>query len=193
MGFRDDFRFFMGARLTETPKVGVPLHEAAELADLIVREIAPYSEYLLVAGSIRRARPQIGDVDLVVLPKDLDELLEALDRLGFHGGNRIQRKSMEGLPVEIYIAHHQEELGALSLYATGDRIWNIALRRKAQKKGWTLNQYGLFDARTLKPVLQSAFEGDFLEALNLPWHDPQDRSLLHQDEDRSRMGGPEEE
>lgn len=179
MSLHDDVRIYLGASLRETPKVRIPLEEADEIADYYADILAPYCQYLIVAGSVRRRRPEVGDIEFVALPNDLDELLDVLDGGGFRGGKRIMRKLDDGLLIEVYIAHKPEELGAMSLAVTGDRQLNVAMRKKAKDRGLTLNQYGLWDARTMKRYLQSVYEGDFFKALGMPWHEPEDRSLIH--------------
>jgi hypothetical protein len=186
MGFRNEVRIFMGGKIAETPKVRIPLEEATEMADEIGQDLAPLCEYLMVVGSIRRSRPEVGDIEFVALPKDLNVFLHALDQKGFHGGKRIMKKMLGAMPVEIYIAHKPEELGALTFATTGDRLWNVAMRKKAMSKGWTLNQYGLYDAKTTRPVLESIYEGDYFEALGVDWHEPSERSLLQREKGQKR-------
>lgn len=193
MGFRNEVRIFMGGKIAETPKVRIPLEEAQEMADEIGMDLAPLCEYLLVVGSIRRERPVVGDIEFVALPKDLNVFLHALDQKGFHGGKRIMKKLLGAMPVEIYIAHKPEELGALTFATTGDRLWNVAMRKKAMSKGWTLNQYGLWDAKTTRPVLESIYEGDYFDALGVDWHEPEERSLLQREKGQKvSMNGPKD-
>jgi DNA polymerase (family 10) len=154
-----------------------PLARAEEVADGIVEELRPLSDVILVAGSIRRRRPEIGDIDIVVLPKDVPSFVEALEEQGFSGGMRRKSMVIEGLNTEIYIAHDPKELGAMLFYATGDQVWNFAMRRKAQREGWKLNQYGLFDAKTGAVITQTPDERDFFDSLGVEYHIPEDRSL----------------
>lgn len=166
----------------------IPLRRAREIAERLRRKILPWSIFAAVAGSVRREKPQIGDIELVVLPKNLHKFLEHLADLGFMGGERIQRKIERGVKLEIYIAHKPEELGALLLTLTGDWQFNVALRQIAKRQGWLLNQYGLYDAKTGETLLQSPYEEDFLGALGVDYHTPQERSVADRSAGKSQMG-----
>jgi DNA polymerase/3'-5' exonuclease PolX len=158
------------------------------MAEVISDAIAPLCRHLLVAGAIRRAHSEVGDIELVALPGDLDSFLEGLGALGYHGGRRSRRKLLDGFPIEIHVAHAPEELGALTLATTGDRLMNIALRKKATARGWMLNPYGLWDARTLRPVLVSAYEGDYFDKLGMDYIEPESRSLLNEERAAADLG-----
>lgn len=165
----------LGRRVKKT----IPLAKAQKLATQALREIESHIQVALVAGSIRRERPQVGDVELVILPKngDLEGLLLHLKKLGYEGGDRIQKKIMNGVPIELYIAHKVDEMGAMLFMYTGDWQHNIAMRSIAKRRGWKLDQYGIWDAKTGKPLLQSPDERDFYDFLGVDWHDPEDRSF----------------
>lgn len=171
----------LGRRVKKT----FPLEVGDEIAELVAAPLRPISDAVVVAGSVRRRRPEIGDVELVVLPKDLDELLKRLASFGFTGGDRIQKgtaytgqgKHAKPVPVEIYIAHKPEEMGAMVLMYTGDYVSNISLRSIAKRAGWKLDQYAIWDAKTGKKLLQSPDERDFYDFLGVDWHDPEDRSF----------------
>lgn len=163
------------------------LAQAERLAARVEKTLAPYSDFILVVGSVRRKAPTVGDIELVVLPKDLEEFLKILEEEGFHGGTRKQVGTVRGMPVEIYLAHDPKEIGGLVFMYTGDFTFNIAMRAKAKKRGLKLNQYGIW--RGAKPVLQSDDEVDFFEFLDVRYHEPEERSLATRSKaKRARMG-----
>jgi hypothetical protein len=151
------------------------LAQAERLAARIEKTLAPYSDFILVVGSVRRKAKTVGDIELEVLPKDLEEFLKILEEEGFRGGTRKQVGAVRGMPVEIYLAHDPKEIGGLVFMYTGDFTFNIAMRRKAKRRGLKLNQYGIW--KGAKPVLQSDDEVDFFEFLDVRYHEPEERSL----------------
>jgi DNA polymerase (family 10) len=68
-------------------------------------------------------------------------------------------------------------MGAMLFMYTGDFVHNISMRSIAKRRGWKLDQYGIWDAKTGKPLLQSPDERDFYDFLGVDWHDPEDRSF----------------
>jgi hypothetical protein len=158
-------------------KVRVPIAEAERIADRVAGEIRPLARSAILVGSIRRRRFEVADVEYVVLPKDLNEFHAAVRRLGYAVGpkRRIYRHVIGGLPVELYVAHSPKEMGGLVLMYTGDFVWNIAMRSKAKRMGYKLDQYGISKAGRF--VLQSPDEREFFDFLGMEWHWPEQRSL----------------
>lgn len=168
----------------------VSISTAKAISEEVVEGLAPYSEVVLVAGSIRRKKKDIGDIDIIVLPKDLEDLTDYLDASGWAGGPRKQTKKVKGINVEVHVVHRPEELGGHLFMYTGDQIFEIAMRSKAKREGWKLNQYGIYDAKTGAVILESADERDFFDALGVPYHTPEERSL--KDRKKASMGYFEE-
>lgn len=192
MGFQD-YPIEMGAEmlieLGRRVKKTVPLATADQLAEIILNQLRPLCEVAIVAGSVRRRKPEVGDIEFVVLPKDLSQFLKFLSLHNFKGGDRIQKGSLHlghgrDLTVEVYIAHDPKELGAMLFMYTGDFQHNIAMRSIAKRQGWKLDQYGIWDAATGEPLLQSPDERDFYDFLGVKWHDPEDRGF----KDRRKKG-----
>ena len=119
-------------------------------------ELIPYLsetsglDQIVAAGSLRRGKETIGDLDLLVTgPK----APEALERFVNHpkahavlgkGPNKASiQYGLEGLQVDLRALPH-ESYGAAMQYFTGSKEHNIILRLRAQKLGLTLNEYGLF-------------------------------------------------
>lgn len=157
------------------PKARVPAEKGWKIARQVKRQLASYAEAIIVAGSLRRRELTVGDVELVVLPNDVGEFIDHVAQMGYTGGNRIRKKMVDGLTVELYIAHAPEEMGSMVQMYSGDYLLNIALRSRAKRMGLKYDQYGL--TKDGRVVLQSPDERDFFEYLGMAWHEPEQRSL----------------
>lgn len=121
------------------------------------------------AGSFRRGRDTIGDLDLLVLADDpvavmqrFVEYDEVTDVLA-HGETKSSVVLRSGIQVDLRIVP-EASYGAALHYFTGSKAHNIALRKLAQQKQWKLNEYGLFDGDT---VVAGKTEDDVFAALDL--------------------------
>lgn len=168
----------LGAARPRRQKKRIPIARARRIAREIERFLRPFSKALVVAGSIRRGLQEVGDVEFVVLPKDLDEFVEILEEEGFRVGPSIRKATtvVNRVPVELYIAHGREELGSMLLRRTGDWQMNIAMSAQAKRMGYLLNEYGIWTPEG-EPVLQSPDEREFFDFLGIDWHWPEERSL----------------
>ena len=107
---------------------------------------------VMVAGSYRRRRETVGDLDLVVTTAHAgavgDKLVayENVAEILAHGGTRTTVVLRSGLQVDVR-AIPEESYGAALLYFTGSKAHNIALRAIAVHRGWKLNEYGLFSGK----------------------------------------------
>ena len=102
-----------------------------------------------MAGSLRRGKETIGDLDLISSDKRAIRLLESFPgvaQLLESGQKRASVKLKGGTQVDLRV-FGEDEKGAALLYFTGSKDHNIALRSIALQKGWKLNEYGLFDAK----------------------------------------------
>jgi DNA polymerase (family 10) len=107
---------------------------------------------VVVAGSYRRRRDTIGDLDVLVTTKNgiavgnkLTEY-ENVAQILAHGPTRTTVVLRSGLQVDVR-AVPEESYGAALLYFTGSKAHNIALRGLANRHGWKLNEYGLFSGK----------------------------------------------
>jgi hypothetical protein len=147
-------------------------------ADRMSAWLAARGDTFVLVGSMRRGRPYVGDIEFVVLPKDLRDFHEAMTKVGFRSGEKRRNyvgAGYYGVPVEIYVAHAPDELGAMMLAYTGDYLFNIAMRSKAKRMGYRMDQYGIWKGNT--PVLQSADEREFFDFLGMDYHTAEERSL----------------
>jgi DNA polymerase (family 10) len=149
---------------------------AAELAEAL-RQV-PGVEDVTPAGSLRRGRETVGDVDLLVTGPDaaaaLDRFLacpEVVEVLG-RGENKASAKlGREGLQVDVR-ALPRENFGAALQYFTGSKEHNVALRARAVRMGLKLSEYGLFRAQEETRVAGETEAGVY-QALGLAWIPPE--------------------
>jgi DNA polymerase (family 10) len=132
---------------------------------------------IAVAGSLRRRRETVGDLDMLVTAKDgaavggrlaaYDSVVEVLA----HGPTRTTVVLRSGMQVDVR-AVPEESYGAALLYFTGSKAHNIALRGLAIARGWKLNEYGLFSGRRR---IAGATEEDVYRKLGLAFIPPEMR------------------
>ncbi len=127
------------------------------------------------AGSLRRRRETVGDLDFVVAARDFEAVARAFVELPdvVHVHARGETKTMvrlaSGLDADLRVVE-PECHGAALCYFTGSKAHNVALRRLAQRKGFKLNEYGLFrgDRR-----VAGRTEEEVYEALGLDFIPPE--------------------
>lgn len=106
---------------------------------------------LIVAGSVRRKKETIGDVDILVVADDSKPIMDyfvslpEVERIYAYGETKSAVKMKSGLDVDLRVVP-EESYGAALNYFTGSKEHNVALREIAIKKGYKLNEYGLFKA-----------------------------------------------
>jgi DNA polymerase (family 10) len=135
------------------------------------------------AGSLRRGRETIGDLDLLVTGSNAVAALEAVathpkvqEILG-RGENKTSVKfGREGLQVDVRALDH-DSFGAAMQYFTGSKEHNVALRQRAIRMGYKLSEYGLFRIEDDVRVAGSTEEGIY-EMLGLQWIPPELRENL---------------
>jgi hypothetical protein len=180
---------YLGASKVRKKK-RIPLARAEDIAEDVVAELEPFSEFLMVAGSIRRRDKEIGDVEVVVLPKgwdhpdDLRDFYALLWELGYSGGERKQWRMTDGVKTEVYITLHPDEVGGHVFMYTGDWQFNVAMRNKAKRMGYKLDQYGIWKGDEI--VVAGPDEGVFFEFLDVDWHEPEERSLARRTPEERR-------
>jgi DNA polymerase (family X) len=149
---------------------------AGELIEYL--RAVPGVEKVTPAGSLRRAKETVGDLDLLVTGPGAAEALEKFvihprvhEVLG-KGPNKASIKfGLESLQVDLR-ALATESYGAALLYFTGSKEHNIVLRSRAQKMGLTLNEYALARLDDESPVA-SATEEEIYKVLGLDWIPPE--------------------
>ncbi len=159
------------------------LAQAQKTADSAVERFRPYCSKIEIAGSVRRARRFVNDIDIVLIPTDryaFDRVLMemAVEATGSPrvemSGPKIARVLYQGIQLDIYYAT-PETFPTLLLIRTGSKRHNIYLAARAKEKGWRLhaNGDGLWDADSHR--LAGDTEESIFEALGLPYKEPEKR------------------
>jgi DNA polymerase (family 10) len=156
-----------------------PLGRALPLAEDIVRRLkdsAPVGQ-IEIAGSIRRRRETIGDIDILVTsakPREVMDVfvgLSHVSRVLAQGKTKSSVVTDDGLQVDLRVVD-EDSFGAALQYFTGSKEHNIRLREMAVKAGLKINEYGVFKGATEKKV-GGREELDIYAALGLPWMAPE--------------------
>ncbi len=153
-------------------------------ADRSARELADYLlevqgvDRVTPAGSLRRGKETIGDVDLLVTGSKTSSALDhfvkfpGVSEVLGHGDKKASAKiGSEGLQVDVR-ALDESSYGAALLYFTGSKAHNVAVRDRAVRMGFRLNEYGLFRGEGEQRVA-GADEEEVYDKLGLPWITPE--------------------
>src|SRR5713226_3239644 len=177
----EDYRRIAGRFLLDT---------AEELAEKLVEHLLAASgiEKVTPAGSLRRGRETVGDLDILVTGNGCTEaesrqtLIEHLLRFPglmdviAQGENKVSFRHRNGMQVDVRLLP-PNSFGAAMQYFTGAKAHNVALRQRALKMGFTLNEYALATLEDEKPVA-GATEEEIYAKLKLDFIPPELRENL---------------
>jgi len=183
LGEKTEAKILRGLSETRRVENRMLLGEALPLAEELIGRLSATGQFerLEYAGSLRRGRETIGDLDLLAVaevPKDSSEAFISLadvEEVLAHGETKASVRLSNGMQVDLRIIP-PESIGAAMQYFTGSQAHNIALRKRAVAKGWKLNEYGLYDAS--ERVLAGEDEAAIYEQLGLQSIPPELREDL---------------
>jgi DNA polymerase (family 10) len=158
------------------------LDTAYETAQQLTRYLKEFGgvEEVTPAGSLRRGRETVGDLDLLVTGRDHAGIADHFARfpevaqLLAKGEDKVSVKLQNDLQVDVRLLD-RESYGAALQYFTGSKEHNVALRERAKKRGWKLSEYGLFQG---EEALARRSEEEIYAKLDLPWIPPELRENL---------------
>jgi len=158
----------MGGKLTDGKKID---RKDARLILHTFLNLFPLSTQCEIAGSYRREKYILGDLDVVF--EDTPAVRRRLSSLwGFQKNGKVKRSGLfMGMQIDVNLAT-VENWGAMLLFATGSGKFNINMRGIAKRRGYKLNQYGLWNGET---CLASKTEHEIFNVLNLPYQLPEER------------------
>jgi DNA polymerase (family 10) len=172
--------------------VRVGLREAARIGEQLVVELAGHPDALRVelAGSVRRRKPSIRDLDVLVAAANAPAVAEAFKRLEqveeviLDGQRRASVRLRGGLQADLRLVG-VESFGAGLHYFTGSKMHNIAIRVRANRRKLAVTEHGVFHRTTRRRpknrhhhevfprMLPGAREADIFGAVGLPFIPPE--------------------
>lgn len=131
------------------------IHDVLPFARVVVEKLKAVTgvTHLDIAGSLRRRKETIGDIDLIATTSKPSELarkfkaLQEVDDVLEEGSSKLMVRYVNGLQGDLLILK-PDEYGAALVHFTGSREHNILLRERAIKKGMKLSEHGLFRGET---------------------------------------------
>jgi DNA polymerase (family 10) len=180
----------MGPKMVETIEQGLRLIQkrSAEHRDLLgialpvvrriiqqLRQSCPEIDKIEVAGSTRRWRPTVGDIDLLATSQNPARVIDCfaslplVDHVDSRGANKATVRLNNGLQVDFYVLDPAHYISLLNHF-TGSKEHNIRLRDLALNKGYHLNEYGLFKNEKRMPT---ETEEEIYNTLGLDWIPPE--------------------
>ena len=155
-GFRQksEENILKGIQALKTKKGRVALNKILPIAEKIKEELksVPEAKKVVIAGSIRRREPTIGDIDILVLSDkptkvmDFFEKLPEIAEIYGRGETKLSARLKDGIDIDLRVIK-KSSFGAALQYFTGNKAHNIKLRQIARRRGYKLNEYGLFKGK----------------------------------------------
>ena len=177
----EDYRRISGRFLIDAAEA-----EANKLTEYLAK--FPGIDRITPAGSLRRGRETVGDLDILVTGTACCSDTERANAVQYvakypplmdviaRGDNKISFRLRSDMQVDVRLLP-PESFGAAMQYFTGSKTHNVALRQRALKMGYTLNEYSLADLKTEKPVAGRT-EEEIYAKLKLDYIPPELRENL---------------
>jgi DNA polymerase (family 10) len=155
------------------------LGDILPVAETIKKRLSavPGTREISLAGSIRRRKETIGDVDILAASEDPQKIinefcqLQEIDRILGKGPTKSSIVLTSGVQVDLRVVDKDQYWAAL-VYFTGSKAHNIALRRRALDRNQKLNEYGITSLADGK-MLAGQTEQDLYRLLDLPYIEPE--------------------
>jgi len=180
MGAKTEENILRGIKLYRSSKGRILLGKALPLAEKVIAElknsVSSYIEKISPAGSLRRGKETIGDIDILVSSSNSSPIMDAFTNFSFVEGVLAKGKTKssvltnDGLQIDLRVVS-PDSFGAALQYFTGSKSHNINLRERAIRKGLKINEYGVFTQKGEK--LAGKNEEDVYASLSLPLIPPE--------------------
>lgn len=166
-----------GIALFKTSQQRISLGTALPVVKRIVSimEKIPGVKAIQPAGSLRRMRETIGDIDILVSGSDGKEIINAfvsmpgVNEILVSGDTKGSVRIEDGLQVDLRVVD-EDAYGSALQYFTGSKAHNIHIRELAKKKGLKISEYGIFKG---EKKIGGETEDDIYKALGMDWVPPE--------------------
>jgi len=152
----------------------VKLNKAKAIAEKYLNLLKPYCQRIEIAGSIRREKPEVGDIELIVIVKDIKGFSKEINKLekvkGEPTGKYTQRVLPEGIFLDCFIAN-ERNWGLIYAIRTGSAEFNI----KVLACGWVKAGYRSINGMLTKDgkEIEMREEKDLFNLIGIPYVEPE--------------------
>ena len=177
MGVKSESTILEGIASLARRSGRIPLGRAYPLAQQIITTLKRVKGVVAAesAGSLRRMRSTVGDLDILVASKDSAAVMEAfinlpgVSRVLGKGETKSSIEFTDGVRAQVWV-HAPEKFGTALQYATGSKDHNVQLRQIALAKGLSLSEHSF---TTAKGEIFCTTEQEVYKTLGLPWIPPE--------------------
>ncbi len=186
-GAKTEETILKGLAIAEEAGVRMRWADAESVVDALLRHMdgEPAIQQMEVAGSYRRGRDTIGNLDLLV---EASNVTAAMDRFGSfvqvqetiaRGETKMAVRLASGLQVDLRVVP-AESFGAALQYFTGSKDHNVVVRSRAKQRGLKVSDWGVFriedaDGEPKETYIAGRTEEEVYAAVGLPWFPPEMR------------------
>lgn len=186
-GAKTEETILKGLAIAEEAGVRMRWADAETVVDALLRHMdgEPAIQQMEIAGSFRRGRETIGDLDLLV---DATDVSVAMDRFGAfvqvqetlaRGETKMAVRLVSGLQVDLRVVP-AESFGAALQYFTGSKDHNVVVRSRAKQRGLKVSDWGVFRVEEANGAAKETYlagrtEEEVYAAVGLPWFPPEMR------------------
>lgn len=180
-GERTESQMAKGLGLMESSKgrllLGIALPEAEAIRDELVG--SGIVEKAIICGSTRRMKETVGDLDILLISDKGEKVMDFVTRMPHTASTVVKGPTKTTVMLKIGITCdfrlvERESFGAAVQYFTGNKDHNIKLREIAIKKGYKLNEYGLFNKRNIN-LAKGEAEEEIYKKLGMDCMEPEMR------------------
>jgi len=179
MGAKSEAAIMEGIESLSRRSGRIPLGRAWPLAQEIIAQLKKVKGVVDAqpAGSLRRMRSTIGDIDILVASRDSKPVMEAfttlpgVSRVLGKGETKSSIEFSDGVRAQVWV-HPPEKFGTALQYATGSKDHNVQLRQLALDKGLSLSEHSFARTKGGDEIFCAA-EEDVYKTLGLPWIPPE--------------------
>ncbi|MCX6719692.1 MAG: helix-hairpin-helix domain-containing protein, partial [Candidatus Staskawiczbacteria bacterium] len=176
-GEKTEKNILQGLEFLKRDKGRFPIWQILPTARNVIEKLKNLKEVdeISLAGSARRRKETIGDVDILVVSKtpakvmDFFTKLEGVEKVWAKGGTKASVRMKEGFDMDLRVLP-KESYGSALQYFTGNKDHNIITRKIAIEKGLKLSEYGVFKG---KKMIAGRTEKDVYKAIGLPFIEPE--------------------
>jgi len=153
MGAKTEENILRGISLYRASRTRILLGRALPLVEEVIAELkskaSSWIDRISSAGSLRRGKETIGDIDILISAKDSSSVMNVFTHLSCveeilaKGETKSNILTRQDLQIDLRVVS-PDSFGAALQYFTGSKSHNINLRGRAARKGWKINEYGVF-------------------------------------------------